>query len=616
MENTTLMDPDLSKKGDPKLGIPDTNVPLKMTRGRMLGIARHVGNESNFDKLVRGWKWKPEDVMSFLQRNMTRADWEATQAHWDSFDPSWEETKAMYKRLSGVLPPKVPAREFDVKLPDGSTVHMKGGYSPIDYDPLRSRISVRKGEFDLGPNDRAGDSKPYSATTTMNSSLIARSQGYADRVNLDFHSSEARMRDTLHDLAYREALLSVSRILDDNKFRQKFITTYGREEYAGLKSWLAAIRDIELTDMQGERAFQKAMSYTKQGVVLTGIGYRLSTVFKHGGSAELKTLGYLSGPGAKYFAARIVRMASGHQSEDLAAAMEKFSEIRFRKSQQDRDLKSGTRSMYEAEDWRAKNERFGHSLVAWSDLLSATPTAWAAYDLAKTEGVPKSMGGTGEPMTEEQAVEYANSVVRQAHGTALEAARSNFMLAKGTKNLFGALYGFMNNTYGQMSDMLDKSISGGYFKNNPQIAARLFATLIVPAMWAQWLSDSGPGENDSAAAWMGRAITGEVAATVPFVRDAWALIEHGHSGQVGAFQIVEDTINSLKDVAGEVEGKSTRLIQDLFNAVGELAHVAGLGELGHILQHARDVQDGKKEPSVWRAVVGGEEPPKGGASNP
>ena len=65
--------------------------------------------------------------------------------------------------------------------------------------------------------------------------------------------------------------------------------------------------------------------------------------------------------------------------------------------QMDRDYKEGNRSMFEAEDWRAKNDRFGHAMVAWSDALSAVPTAWAAYDMAISSGVPKSMGGTGEP---------------------------------------------------------------------------------------------------------------------------------------------------------------------------------------------------------------------------
>lgn len=588
-----------------KLGDPDLGGMMKITRGRMLGIARHVGNESNFDRLVSGYGWAPADVWGFLHDNMTANDWKATQAHWDSFDPLWKETEAMIKRLGGVPPPKIPAREFNT--PFGP---MRGGYSPIDYDPARSKLSASRGEFTLEAGDQIGNMPKYTATTTSNGSLNARAEGYTDKVSLDFHSAEGRIRDTIHDLAYREALLDAKKIVNDPKFREQFQLSYGKQEYAAIVDWLRSIAETNVADPR-TRNFDKAMQYMRTGVVLTGIGYRVSTVMKHGGAAALKSLGYLgSGEGAKYFAARVARMGSGHMMEDIAAAKDKFPEIRTRALQMDRDYKVGTKSMYEAEDWRAKNDRFGHAMVAWSDLLSAVPTAWAAYDLAKTSGVPVNMGGTGQPMTEAQAVRYANEVVRQAHGSALEVTRSNYLQNRGLKGLFGALYGFMNNTYGQMGDMLDKSVTGGHFANKPAIAARLMATLIIPAIWTQWLKDSGPGDDENGMLWGLKALTGEVAATVPFVRDGWSFLEQGRASQVAPAQGGSDVLNVGLDLQKEAEGKHSRLIQDTFNSIGEWAHIAGLGQLGHILQYAHDVKDGKKDPetapqAIKEAVVGG-----------
>jgi hypothetical protein len=504
-----------------------------------------------------------------------------------------------------VPPPKVPAREFTVKAKDGATVTLRGGYSPIDYDPIRSKLSVRKGEFTLDAGDKVENMPRYTATTTSNGSLNAREQGYTDRVALDFHGAEARIRDTIHDLAYREALIDTTKVVNDGVFRDKFMAVYGREEYAALVDWMRSIRDTNVSDPR-TRSFDKAMQYTRQGVVLTGIGYRVSTVLKHGGAAALKSLGYLgTAEGAGFFAARVARMGSGHLGEDIAAAREKFPEIRARLLQMDRDYQEGNRSLYEPEGWKEKNDRFGHAMVAWSDALSAVPTAWAAYDLAKTRGVPESMGGTGEPMAEAQAVAYANSVVRQAHGSALEVTRSNFLQSRGAKGLFGALYGFMNNTFGQTADMLDKATSQGHFRNNPAVAARLLSCLIVPAIWTEWLKDGGPGEDHSWLAWGAKAISSEATAMVPFVRDAVSILEYGRNPTVAPVQAFADVLNTGKDLYREAQGESTRVIQDLFNAMGEWGHIAGLGELGHILQHARDVAEGKKDPSVWQAVVGG-----------
>jgi hypothetical protein len=586
--NKTLLDPDLSSGRK--------QVFMKITRGKMLGIARHVGNESNFAKLTQGMNWQPEIVWQFLHDNMTEKDWKATQAQWDIFEKYWGESEALIHRLGGVPPRKIPPRSFGTKYGQ-----MKGGYSPIDYDPIRSKLSARFGELSLDPNERVTDPNTnYKATTTFNGSMVNRSEGYTDRINLDFHAVEGRLRDTIHDLAYREALMDANKILKHPEFKSQFTQTFGREEYAGLQKWLLGIKGMQAGE-DDIRGFEKALQYARQGVVMTGIAYRLSTVAVHGGSAALKSLGYLGdGAGAKYFAARVARMGTGNASADISEAAAKFPEIRTRLLQMDRDYKSGSRSLYEAEDWRAKNDRFGHAMVAWSDALTAVPTAWAAYDRATSEGVPMDQGGTGAPMNDKDAIHYANKVVREAHGTALETNRSLFMQSRGVKGLFGTIYGFMNNTYGQMGDMLDKAVEGGHFNNHPALAARALATLIVPALWAAYIKHGSPDDaGESAWKWAVKAITGEVASTVPFVRDAWAMIEYGtrgSSGTVAPIRIIGDTVAAATDAWHETQGKSTKIIQDTANALGELLHVGGLGQAGKTAQYLREVQEGKQHP--------------------
>lgn len=597
--NTTLPDNDLST--------PEKVVMRKLTRGDMLGIARHVGNESNFAKLTKGMGWDGGAVWRFLDANMTAKDWQATQAQWDAFDPLWKESLGMIERLGGVPPEKIPARSFPTRFGV-----MRGGYAPIDYDPIRSRLAARKGEFNLEGADRLTDEAPtYTATTTFNGSLNARQEGYTDRIRLDYHGVEGRIRDTIHDLAYREALIDVSKIMQDRAFREKFTETFGREEYDSLVSWRRGIQTMNSQESD-IRGFEKALQYSRAGLVMTGIAYRLSTVLKHGGSAAFKSMGSLPG-GRSFLASRAFRMTTGNASADIAGAIEKFDEIRFRKAKQDRDYSEGARSMFEPEGWRAKNERYGHALVAWSDLLTAVPTAWAAYDMAKTVGVAKEHGGTGAPMSEEAAVEYANSIVRQAHGTALEAARSTFMQQRGVKGLFGVLYGFMNNSWGQQRDMWDKAFVGGHFSDKPELAARALAQIVIPALWAAYLY-SGPQDDESGLWWAAKALMSEVGATVPFVRDAENIVTHGAASPVAPVQLVTDLVNSGVMAKQEVvDDKHTRLVQTVANTIGEWAHVGGLGEAGHVLQYLSDVRAGTKQPdgpaeAAKGALIGG--PPK------
>jgi hypothetical protein len=477
---------------------------------------------------------------------------------------------------------------------------MRGGYSPIDYDPLRSKLADRRGALEV---DRRQAINPadgtYRATTTRNGAMKNRVEGYTDVVSLEFDGIGRNLRDTVHDLAYREALIDIDKIVQNETFRDQFLRTYGREEYVAMRQMLENVRDLNARD-DAMNEFERIMAWTRQGVVITGIGYRLSTVAKHGSSAALKSLGYSAGGGQKYFLSRVARLATGNWANDFAEARAKFPEIRARLLQMDRDYKVQEQAILKDETLLQKNERYGHMLVAYSDALSAVATAHAAYDWAVTEGIPTNLGGTGKPMEHDAAVRYADKIVREAHGSALETSRSNFLHDRGAKSLLGQLYGFQNNTLGQMMDAFDKAGVGQTSKM--AIMARLTATLLMPAVAAEWVAQGAPGDKESWYAWLAEAITGELASTVPLVRETWKAVQGQiHRGKVDfgelpVFTVLGNVINVPVDLWKEFHGNDTRIIQHAFDALGQLSHVAGLGQLGHMLQYQRDVTNGKAQP--------------------
>jgi hypothetical protein len=274
-------------------------------------------------------------------------------------------------------------------------------------------------------------------------------------------------------------------------------------------------------------------------------------------------------------------------------ALEKFHEIRARAMQQDRDFKQTVSSMVSPESLHGKAERFGHAGVAFLDFLSAVPLAHAAYDRAIAEGVPKNRGGTGQPMPHDEAVHYANSVVREAHGSSIETARANVLTNPNeAMKMFTTLYGFMNNTLNQMVDAHDKARTAGFSK--PEVLARFMAAGILPAIWTGWLAGEFQDEPWWKAA--GKSILGEAAGMVPFARDAWHAIEGYHSAGLppwmSAMGAVAQPVHDVLDVA---EGKGVKHpIKDLGNAVG-LA-IPGLGQLGTSAQYLSDYATGKERP--------------------
>jgi hypothetical protein len=578
--NTKLMD--VNRPGE----------PLRMTRGRMLGIALHVGNESNFDKMTQGWKWNPQDVWSFLHQNMTEKDWKAVQSVWDQYDKHWPDMVAMNQRLGNTSPERIEPRAFKTQFGE-----MRGGYAAIKYDPLRSRRGEKEAAGRaIDPGEGLFGKSYYRPDTTTNGSLNARNHGYNDVVDLDFHTIPRTMHETIHDLAYREALIDVHKIITNGDFAREFKKTYGPEAYRSLQEWLGKTANADNQDRE-IGALGKILQYTRTGMVINGIAFRISTVLKHGGSAAIKTGGYFTGGGEKYLLSRFAAMGTNYAAE-IKGAQEKFPEIRARLLQQDRDFKAMSANLFEPEGKIAKGERFGHAAVAWSDMMTAVPTAWAAYDRAITEGIPKNMGGTGKPMTEEQAVAYASKVVREAHGSNIASARSMVINnSSEAVKMFTTLYGFMNNTYGQTADIVDKLKTAGI--SNPQTLARGMMALIVPALWAGYLTDGPPNDKDGWAHWIAKSIGVEVAGMVPFVRDAAAMVEgYSHAGQVGVESWLNTMVTAGKDVARIATGQHANApIKDIANAAGMGLHIPGLGQAGATAQYAADVASGKQHPA-------------------
>lgn len=584
VDNHELLDPDKSTPGNP--------VMMHLTRAKMIGIAIHVGNESNFNKLTAGWGWKPEAVWRFLHDNMTEKDWKATQGIWDLYEKHWPEMEAMNRRLGNTSPEKIEPRAFKTKFGE-----QPGGYAAIAYDPLRSRRGEREAQVQaIDPSDGLFGRGYFKPDTTTNGSMNNRAEGYTDRVELDFHHIATRLHETVHDLAYREAAIDANKIIEHPDFRSAFRTAYGPEAYKSLQEWLGKVVNSENGDKH-VGALGRFLQYTRTGMVMTAIALRASTVLKHGGSAGIKTTGYFVGGGEKYLASRMASMVSDY-SNQIASAKDKFGEIRARLLQQDRDFRVTSTALFEKDSAHAKAERFGHAAVAWSDMMTAVPTAWAAYDRAITEGIPVKQGGTGKPMTEAQAVNYANKIVREAHGSNIETARSMALnTSSEALKMFTTLYGFMNTSYGQALDGFDKLGTKGI--GNEAVLARSFMALIVPALWAHYLTHGSTKENEGWAAWIAKAVAGEVAGMVPFVRDTASMVEgYANAGVVGAESWLSTIVHAVKDVVHMSEGKPVKApIKDISNAVGMGLHIPGLGQLGGTVQYATDVSQGKEHPA-------------------
>ena len=581
-------------------------IPMKrrLTRGDLIGIAMHVGNESNFDKLVQGMKWAPEDVWTALHDNLTAKDWNAAKTLGEMAGAKWEEMAAMNRRLGNDNPEKIEPRPFQTKFGE-----MPGWYSPIDYDPIRSRLGKRKTDAKaVNPAEGLFSSNYYRADTTTNGSLNSRASGYYDFINLDWRPIEKRINDTMRDLAYREALIDVHKLYTNKAFAGQFQRSYGPEEYKHLGDWLGRLVNSEVGD-EKQSVLTAISSGTRRAMVANGVAFRISTMIKHGGSAAFKSTGYFAGGGEKYFGSRLAAMATDHNAQ-VVEALAKFPEIRQRARQQDRDFAQAVGSIFEPESIHGKAERFGHAGVAAMDFFTAVPTAHAAYDWAITEGIPKRLGGTGKPMSEADAIQFASKVVREAHGSTNEASQS--LLINNKSEIVKALttlHGFMNNAFGQTVDAYDKAFKANGF-GKPELLARTLFAQVVPAIMAGWVTFGGPNKDESWAGWMLHHIGGEFAGMLPMVREGWSAGVEGFSsaGLPPWIRALTDTVKVVKDTVKEVHGEEVKNpIKHAGNAAGLL--LPGLGQAGSTTQFLYDEITGKQHAETvgeWvRGVMSG-----------
>ncbi len=580
-------------------------VKRRLTRGDLIGMAMHVGNESNFDKLVKGMRWEAQDIWRTLHDNMSEKDWGAARTLGEMAGAKWDEMSAMNRRLGNDMPVKIEPRPFKTKFGE-----MPGWYAPVDYDPLRSRLGKRKAEEKaINPADGVFGRDYFRADTTTNGSLNARASGYYDYINLDFHPLEKRISDTLRDLAYREALLDVHKVYSHKEFSQQFARTFGPEEYRHLGDWLGRLTNAEVNDGE-QTALKSILATSRRALVANGVAFRISTMLKHGGSAAFKSTGYFAGGGEKYFAQRIATMSVNYRTQ-VDEALAKFPEIRQRMRQQDRDFGIAVNSILEPETLYGKAERFGHAGVAWMDFFTAVPTAHAAYDWAITEGIPERLGGTGKPMSEAEAIQFASKVVREAHGSTNEASQSLLISNRSEMmKTLTTLHGFMNNAFGQNADSIDKVLHANGF-GKPELLARTFMAQLVPAIMAGWVTFGGPKDEESPLGWFFHHIAGEFAGMLPMVREGWSAVVEGHAsaGLPPWIRALTEGFVAAKSVVKGANGDPVKHpIKDVGNAAGLL--LPGLGQGGSTAQFLYDVGNKRQEPETvgeWiRGVMTGQ----------
>lgn len=251
-----------------KIYIPEIRASL--TRGGRLAVVLNWGNAANRQRLMDGEGWSPAQVEAILA-TLTRAELEFVNRAWEFVDSYWPQVQAKELRVNGIAPEKVEAEPFVRRLPDGSTVVMRGGYYPLKYDADRSSRAESLEAAEVAKDMMRG---AFTRATTRRGHTKARAEEVKRPVRKDLNVLTEHVSQVVHDLSWHEWLIDANRLLSAKPIDAAIRTHYGPDIARTLKDDLAG---IAAGDLVSQTAIDRALLTLRSNVSRSTMGLSFTT---------------------------------------------------------------------------------------------------------------------------------------------------------------------------------------------------------------------------------------------------------------------------------------------------------------------------------------------------
>lgn len=490
----------IRKRMSERVSIP--GLERVVTRKDLIGVALNVGNESNYNKLLKGMGWDASQVQAMVD-HLTPEEIAFVNSIHETLESLWPDIAKLQREMTGLEPKKIEARPFQAK--NGT---IKGGYYPLMYDSK----ATEQGELQLASTIGGLVEPGYTRATTPRGHTQARVENFSAPFDLDIDRLPSHTAGVIKDLTHRKWLMDANWLVH-NKDIKATIREHLGDDYVDLFSdWVRQV--VNDRNQRGAKVMRGATGMIEKfryNAMIAALGFKVSSLV-----SQAAGLGPAIGiVGKKWMFEGFKRFVS-HPAEAMQFIRENSGEMRHRLDTRDQGMREQLEKLSGRTDLIAEIQRFSMTGIGWADMMVSAPTWIGAYHRAISEG-----------HSHEDAVHAGDRAVRLSQGSGGAKDLSAIAADRGAWRLLTMFYTPFSALYAQLRQ-------SGHDLGEGKVGSalhRAFWSWIVAATVGELLAGHGPDDDEGWLKWWLKAVTVYPFLAIPGVRDlaSAALSDYGYS---------------------------------------------------------------------------------------
>lgn len=368
-----------------------------ITKENLLAIALNWGTDINRKRVVDGYQVSYGFIEHAL-RQLDAADWQFVQNIWELFETYWPDLQRVEANVTGVTLEKQPAVPFQIIGADGGVYNLNGGYYPLKYDP-RKNIRTSQREADEAARVNMQGASRLGMNLGNTKERVLGHVGLSIRTDLGV--IDEALTDTVHNIAMRETVRDVIRLINNNEVVQAINENWGAATWRTLNVWAL---DCWAAEPRTKSIYEKASQWLRTRQTQAVLGFRASTALMN--ICNIGPMMAYVGPAE---AVKAINRFYAHPQRQYNTIMAKSVFLRNRAETMDRDF-----GRLVKDNSNSAITKSAFWLITKTDLMLACPLWMHEYQKAYQDGIAK---GVDPVNVEAAAVRAGDAAVRRVFGS-------------------------------------------------------------------------------------------------------------------------------------------------------------------------------------------------------